>query len=424
MLTTALESSPSLMSILTQARFFVESLLSLAHKTPAAWRQCPHCGSRDTVRHGSYTRRPYTMEGRVIVPVQRHLCRDCRRTYSEQSPDLVSRSWYSREVHRRAIDLWVHLRTSLRRAAEWLRSEIGHQERFGAWRGVASPAAPRERCYLSASTVHRWLDKAGIVAQAGVRGQLAGVACSGKLGVDGLWAKLRKGVKRVLLMLTDSVSSLVYPLVVATGEGYGAWEDLFWRAVQAGLELAGVQGITSDGAQGLESWLRAHVPWVCQQRCVWHLWRGLGSRFSRLGEQAQEELKALIHAVLDASSPEASEEALARLRVQEGGGRLWRELEELHEKSLAYLLPGMEGLIRVGPEWQWRDFRLRVSRGRNHGSPQRLERAGLVWGIYHNFTPAQRRSERKRHYKHPGRSPLEVAGSAPETLSYLDALQV
>ena len=40
--------------------------------------------------------------------------------------------------------------------------------------------------------------------------------------------------------------------------------------------------------------------------------------------------------------------------------------------------------------------------------------AALVWAIYHNFEPAQWRSERKRHYRHPGQSALEVAGAPPE----------
>jgi hypothetical protein len=53
-----------------------------------------------------------------------------------------------------------------------------------------------------------------------------------------------------------------------------------------------------------------------------------------------------------------------------------------------------------------------------------LERAALLWAIYRNFTPAQRRSERHRHYKHPGQSPLEAAGASPGAISYLDALDV
>ncbi len=74
--------------------------------------------------------------------------------------------------------------------------------------------------------------------------------------------------------------------------------------------------------------------------------------------------------------------------------------------------------------WVWRDFRLRLSRGRNHCTDERLERAALHWAIYRNFTPAQWRSERKRRYRWPGRSRLEVAGFSPGKTSYLDALSV
>ena len=99
-------------------------------------------------------------------------------------------------------------------------------------------------------------------------------------------------------------------------------------------------------------------------------------------------------------------------------------LEQHLESALLHLREGYAGLLRVGPEWRCRDYRLHVSRGRNHGSEQRQERAALTWSIYHNFTPAQRRSERKRRYRHPGQSPLEVAGVELGRLSYLDALQV
>lgn len=72
----------------------------------------------------------------------------------------------------------------------------------------------------------------------------------------------------------------------------------------------------------------------------------------------------------------------------------------------------------------WFFFRLRLSRGRNHGSSQRLQRALLVWAVYRNFTPAQWRSERKRRYRRPGQSPLTQAGVLLGELSYLDALRV
>jgi hypothetical protein len=91
---------------------------------------------------------------------------------------------------------------------------------------------------------------------------------------------------------------------------------------------------------------------------------------------------------------------------------------------LRHLVDFYAGMQRVAPEWCWRDFRLRLSRGRNHGSAIRLERAALVWAIYHNFTPAQYRSERKRQYRRPGQSALQVAGASPGEVSYLDALMV
>ena len=89
-----------------------------------------------------------------------------------------------------------------------------------------------------------------------------------------------------------------------------------------------------------------------------------------------------------------------------------------------HLLDYYHGLQPVTPEWYWRDFRLRLSHGRNHRSDQRLERASLLWAIYHNFEPAQWRSERKRHYRYPGQSALAVAGAPPGQVSYLDALGV
>ena len=101
-----------------------------------------------------------------------------------------------------------------------------------------------------------------------------------------------------------------------------------------------------------------------------------------------------------------------------------RWLEPLLDAALMYLMPNHQGLSSVSPEWLWRDYRLRSSHGRNHGSELRQEWASLIWAIYHNFEPTQRRSEQKRTYRHPGQSPLEVAGAPPGNLSYLDALEV
>jgi hypothetical protein len=317
---------------------------------------------------------------------------------------------------------------------------LGHQERWLLWRRLDGASPERERCYLAASTVHRWLDRAGRRAKATVPEQLKDVPISRQMGTDGLWVRLRDGTQRVILILTDYASGVVWPPVVVASEGMElAWDHLFRRAKQAGLNLTALRGLTSDGSSALLSYVKGALHWVNQQRCVWHLWRSLAEVFRDTvreaipGEVAEvrpqrqalrRELAKMVRAVLNAASYAAAEEALAKLRAHTHGGKLARALAANLDAALVYLQTYNRGLGRTGPEWLWRDYRLRLSRGRNHGSEQRFERAALLWGIYRNFTPAQWRSERKRRYRRPGQSPLAKAGVPPGDLSYLDALRV
>jgi hypothetical protein len=428
------------MNIIERGRAHLQSLLALAKRTVWDWKQCPNCGSRRTCCWGSYRRYPWFLgQGRREVRIQRHKCYACGHAYSEQSALLVRRSWYARDVHRCAIDHWQHLGTSLRRTAETLRSWLGRQERWRLWQPLA--AEPAEPCYLAASTVQRWLDAVGKTAEGSVDGQLSGLGHSPVVGTDGLWARLKGGGQRVVLLVVDSISGLAYPPMVAEGEeSAGPWQRLFGRTQQAGLDLAALRGLTSDGAVGLLAYLRRELPWVQQQRCIWHLWRNLGRELSRAAtqaaaglsaeaaaqarQQARAELGALIHQIIDAPNHEQAEAALAALLGHPLGATIGQLLNEQLDRVLVHLLDYYRGLQRVTPECYWRDFRLRLSRGRNHGSDLRLERAALVWAIYHNFEPAQWRSERQRHYRHPGQSALEVAGAPPGQVSYLDALGV
>jgi hypothetical protein len=379
--------------------------------------------------------------GRQEVLVQRHHCRWCGRTYSEQSALLVRGSWYAREVQRCAIDHWQHLGSSTRRVAEVLRSWLGKQERWRLWRPLDESPSDAAACHLHASTVQRWLDRAGRAAQASVPGQLAGVASSGQMATDGLWARLGGGTKRVVLGLVDGVTGLVWPPVVVSGEATAAaWGKLFERAAQAGLARAELRGVASDGAKGLESYRRRALAWVSHQRCVFHLWRGLAGELAKAAARAAGELEGaaasaartaarralvgLIHAVYDARSEAAAQVALAELAAHQCGQELARLVAAELDAALVYLCGYNQGLGRVSPEWLWRDFRLRLSHGRNHGTEQRLERAALVWAIYRDFEPAQERSERKRKYRYPGQCPLAVAGLPPGEVSYLDALGI
>ena len=278
------------MNMIERGRRFVERLRALAKRSSYDWRQCPRCGSTWTTKYGGYYRHPWRLWGREQVRVQRHRCAPCGRTYGEENPGLPWKAWYGREVQRQAVDGWMHLRSSLRRVAEWLRSGIGRQERWKQWCIWEEPQAEDEgaRCRLSASTVHRWLARAGAKAQEQVAGQLAGVACSGQMGSDGLWARLRQGSRRVLLVLMDSVTGVVWAVkVAAEEESREGWAALLAGAARSGLLLSELRGLTSDGAQGLLSYLRQALSWVRHQRCVWHFWRSLAADLAQSGSRGR-----------------------------------------------------------------------------------------------------------------------------------------
>lgn len=219
-----------------------------------------------------------------------------------------------------------------------------------------------------------------------------------------------------------------------------AWCKLFKRARQAGLDMNVLRGIASDGTKGLIGYLNRVLEWANHQWCAFHIWRSIAAELAKraseaaaglAGEaakaargQARKELVSLVHAVIDAPSEAEAEAALAKLAAHRLGAGLAEMIGEHLDNLLVHLLEYNRGLMRVAPEWIWRDFRLRLSRGRNHGTDERLERASLVWQIYYNFTPAQWRCERKRHYRRPGKSALEMAGVPPGQVSYLDALSV
>jgi len=212
------------------------------------------------------------------------------------------------------------------------------------------------------------------------------------------------------LLLADSVTGLLWPPLVAEREDQAApWWRLFARARQAGLDWQGIRGVTRDGAQGLSAFLRAALAWAQHPRCVWHIWRSLAGQLAQAAAAVASEMAeairaqvraawvALIHAVVDAARYAQAEAALVTLRSHPQGAAIAQFLNEHLERMLVHLVAYYAGLQRVTPEWYWRDFRLRLSRGRQHGLELRLERAALVWAIYHDFEPAQWRSERKRH---------------------------
>jgi hypothetical protein len=114
------------MNIIERGRVFVQRLQELAQRSGWDWRRCPQC-------HG------------------------CGAFYDEEYAFVVRGSWYAREVHRYAVDGWVHLRSSLRRIAETVRSWIGHQERWWLWHPWEKRPEGQGECRFHHSTVQRWV---------------------------------------------------------------------------------------------------------------------------------------------------------------------------------------------------------------------------------------------------------------------------
>lgn len=235
------------MTIMKRGRAFLQRLRDLVRRTPWEERQCPTCQGHDTWKHGSYRRRIWTLTGRQTMAMQRYWCCRCRRTFTPDRAEVGRRCRSGRDVRRSAIDRWQHGGRSVRRTAAWVRSLVGRQERWCLWRPWAAAEPYPTGCRLGASTVHRWL------------------------GADGLWAKLRGKTTAVVLLLSDRVTGLVYPPVVATEDDPAAWGRLVLGAARAGLRVSRVRGLVSDGSRGLAQFLEQRLVWVHHQRCVLHL---------------------------------------------------------------------------------------------------------------------------------------------------------
>ena len=419
------EVDSTLMNIIARADQFRQRLFGIRDLSTYDWKCCPHCGSEGTDCNGGYHRHPYTEGGRIDVYVQCHICKACRRSYYETDASLIKGSHYSRSVHRMAIDHCVHFGSSVRKTAELLRSLVGHQERWRLWNPL-SKDEPRVPCTLAPSTIQRWLDRAGAAAEKSIPGQAGGARLSRAGGH-------RRAVGQ------DEGQGLPSP---PRNEGLCHGDHLSPGGGSRGGDQGGLEGDVRQGrrcrpgpggtprggrrrGQGTLR-LHEHPPAGGQPPAVRlpYLEEPRPSLKKQGKRGSDPELVALVRAVLDSPSRVSAEAALVRLSAVAGGKALAKRLLPNLDAALVHTLRFNEGIARVGPEWMWRDFRLRLSHGRNHGSDSRLERTALVWAIYHNFQPTQERREKRRRYRHPGLSPLEVAGHPPGQASYLDALAV
>src|SRR5262249_34700159 len=160
----------------------------------------------------------------------------CRATYSEASPWLVRGGWYAREVRRCAPDRWQRGRGSRRRTAGAPRSRPGGRGGRGPWGAPPPPPPP-------AAPRPRGAGAGGGPGGAALRGRWAGVAASGQVGVDGLWARLRGRAKRVAPLPVETATGVRRPGAVAREEGEAGWLAPLARAERAGLELDALRGV-------------------------------------------------------------------------------------------------------------------------------------------------------------------------------------
>ena len=158
----------------------------------------------------------------------------------------------------------------------------------------------------------------------------------------------------MVLALVDCVSSAVFPPVVVQGEDEElAWDHLFMRAKAGGLLLPALRDVMSDGNARLLAYLRSAVHWVNHQRCVLHVWQGLGRELRQVvlratagmaedvakatGKALRRELAGLIRAVVDAKSYADADAALAKLAAHEHGAGLARSLKSVLDALLVHL---------------------------------------------------------------------------------------
>ena len=165
----------------------------------------------------------------------------------------------------------------------------------------------------------------------------------------------RGGAPRVVWLLADSVTGLLWPPGVAERADQAApWQRLFARARHAGLDWQHIRGVTRDGAQGLSAFLGHTLVWVQHPRCVWHIWRSLAGDLARaaaeaataavsgLADPVRAQVRAawvaLLHGVIDAQSYAQAAAARLTLRSHPQGAVLDQFLNAHRDRMLWHLV--------------------------------------------------------------------------------------
>jgi len=422
------------MSLIADAKAFVDKLL---HRRDD--RCCPHCGSTLTKKNGTRQRTLRDLGGIRSVSIQRHWCFDCRRSYSEELPDIAPHHWYTRRAQRKFLDMYTTIGGSLRRCASWITAEVTGAGRTFLWDPLARvrwrghTPEPEPEIELSHTTGWRWVQAAGDSWRKREKAY-ADVPQSGAVASDATYVRIR-GVWTAILGIVDGIKRMTFGLFpLATAESDQEIERAFDLAAQAGLNLEQIKVFASDGASGFREFLARCLHWVRHQRCVFHLWRNVLPIITRYAAAAGDEwaagLKTCIACVWNATTKAEAETMLKLLVGVYGTQPIAQEavclVQDTFEQAMTHLVAGLSGLGRTSCvcEWVWRYYKDRVRQMGGFMSTDGCDHFNAVWEVALNFRRYQRRKERLRHYMYPGLCPLEVAGVMVQDVTWLDALAV
>lgn len=428
-----LESEPT--EILTKAQNFVNSLLNIVARWGHRQGLCPRCKSDFSKRHGTRLRKVRDYGGRRIINVQRWRCLICGKTWSEPIPGVAPFMRYSRAVIRRALDRYLFNGCSHRVIAQILRSEINGTERARDWdpEGLVWPTLPEHRqVSLSHVSVWRWLQEAGRRANK-EENRFGEIWQSGIWAADSTLGKV-KGVYIGVLGVADAVSRVVFETVRIVAESEDELLRKFARLRGFGVNTKGIKGLVSDGAEAYRLVIAGVMKRVGHQRCVFHLWRNIGSCVRNLketkGEETAEAFKRAVRGVWNAETYEDAQLGLAAL-LRDWTGELCVEpalrlIETSFEEATTHLKGIAEGMPRTSNvvEWLWQGYKRRLRIMGQFMSVGGMDSFNGVWALHMNFKRYQKRKERKRPVNNPGNCPLEMAGVQIGQLSWMDVLGI
>jgi len=420
------------MNILEQARGFVQSL-----RVAKDGRQCPSCGLRLTKKNGSYRRTLRDVGGAQQVRVQRYWCYVCGKSYSLPDWRWAPYQRYARRVQRKALDLYVHFSGSLRAVRDVVRGEVapgaGRSRVWEPWLARAEPEAPG--ACLSHVTVWRWLQRAGERARQHLAARAwAGVThFSGQLVADATAVCVR-GVWHSVHLIADLRSRVALSVERLLDDERKVLQGRFRATLHAwGLKASQVRLLVTDGANVYVGVLEKVLRQAVHQRCLYHLWRNIRPAIQTYKQQAGEKAALLVRFAIKALwRIETLEDAylgLADLERTFGHSAQLKDTLRTIRRSLREAMahtrdPTFSERTSNVAERFFRGFKGRVRRMGCFMSLPGCDRFIAAWQVYAAFQPSQARRERKRHYRFPGQSPLQIAQAPVEGLSWLDALQI